>query len=256
MLAAAAWALGQPPLQSLVIGFALSLSSTALILQVLAERNELRDHHGRSAFGILLFQDIAVMPALALLPLAAGGSALDWRDVALGIAVLLGVSFGGRYVLRPLLRIVAQTRGARGVHGRRAAGGGRHGAGVRCGRLVHGARRIHRRRAARRQRIPPRTRGGHRAVQGTAARPVLHRRRHVRHISLLAEQPFVVFGLVVGFLVLKGAIMWPVARLTAHRGATGRRLAVTMAGGGEFAFVLFAIAAGDSVLDPAARTCW
>ena len=250
-LAGAAWGLGQPPLQSLVIGFTLSLSSTALILQVLAERNELREHHGRSAFGILLFQDIAVMPALALLPLAAGGSRFDWRDVALGIAVLLGVSFGGRYLLRPLLRVVAQTR----VHEAFTAAALLVVVGTA---LVFDA-------------------AGMSMALGAFIAGVLLADSEYRHeleadigpfkglllglffiaigmsanISLLSEQPLEVAGLVVGFLVLKGTIMWLVARLTAHRGATARKLAVTMAGGGEFAFVLFAIATGDSVLDPA-----
>ena len=70
--AVAVW-LGLTWQAALVVGFALSLSSTPLILQLLAERNQLHAHHGRAAFGILLFQDIAVMPVLALLPLLAPG---------------------------------------------------------------------------------------------------------------------------------------------------------------------------------------
>jgi Kef-type K+ transport system membrane component KefB len=57
---------------ALVVGFALSLSSTPLVLQLLAERSQLNAHHDRSSFAILLFQDIAVMPVLALLPLFGG----------------------------------------------------------------------------------------------------------------------------------------------------------------------------------------
>ena len=52
-----------------MIGFGLSLSSTPLVLQVLAERKQLHAQHGRAAFGILLFQDLAVLPVLAVLPL-------------------------------------------------------------------------------------------------------------------------------------------------------------------------------------------
>ena len=52
-----------------MIGFGLSMSSTALVLQLLAERGQLNSQSGRSAFSILLFQDVAVLPALALLPL-------------------------------------------------------------------------------------------------------------------------------------------------------------------------------------------
>ena len=229
-LAAAAWALGQPPLQSLVIGFALSLSSTALILQVLAERNELKEHHGRSAFGILLFQDIAVMPALALLPLAAGGGAFDWRDVGLGLAALLAVSFGGRYVLRPLLRIVAQTR----VHEAFTAAALLVVVGTA---LVFDA-------------------AGLSMALGAFIAGVLLADNEYRHeleadigpfkglllglffiavgmsanVSLLAEEPLLVFGLLAGFLALKTAVMWGVARLTGHHGAIARRLARKMGG--------------------------
>ena len=70
-LGAAAYGLGQPPVTAAIIGFGLSLSSTPLVLQVLAERHQLKTQYGRAAFGILLFQDLAVLPALALLPLMA-----------------------------------------------------------------------------------------------------------------------------------------------------------------------------------------
>src|SRR5256885_7137757 len=71
LLGAGAWALGEPPVAAAVIGFGLSLSSTPLVLQVLAERGQLKTQYGRAAFGVLLFQDLAVLPALALLPLLA-----------------------------------------------------------------------------------------------------------------------------------------------------------------------------------------
>ena len=71
-LAAAIRLAGQSWTAALIVGFALSLSSTALILQVLAERNELPTRHGRTAFAVLLFQDLAIMPVLLILPLLAG----------------------------------------------------------------------------------------------------------------------------------------------------------------------------------------
>src|SRR5580692_2511251 len=112
---AAYFGFGQTWQSSLVIGFGLAMSSTALVLQLLAERGQLNSQYGRSAFSILLFQDVAVMPALALLPLlgvaAARPSAPSglWLVVKL-VAVLAAVVVGGRYVLRPMLRIVAETR--------------------------------------------------------------------------------------------------------------------------------------------------
>src|SRR6267142_4951537 len=106
--AAANLVLGEPWRSSLVIGFGLSMSATALALQLLAERGQLNSRYGRSAFSILLFQDIAVLPALALLPLlsvAAARTAGPGGLLALKfVAVLATVVVGGRYVLRPMLR--------------------------------------------------------------------------------------------------------------------------------------------------------
>ncbi len=107
---------GLPLSAALVTGFGLSLSSTPMVLQLLGERGELTARHGRAAFGILLFQDLAVLPALALVPLlgiAAAGSAHS-EDVALNPLLALGavglIVVAGRYALRPVLRIVAETR--------------------------------------------------------------------------------------------------------------------------------------------------
>src|ERR1700736_1758519 len=99
---------------ALIIGFALSMSSTALALQLLAERGQLNSQFGRAALSILLFQDVSVLPALALLPLLGVASAKTagpggWLVINL-FAVLGAVIIGGRYVLRPMLRIIAATR--------------------------------------------------------------------------------------------------------------------------------------------------
>ncbi|HKZ73522.1 MAG TPA: cation:proton antiporter, partial [Steroidobacteraceae bacterium] len=115
-LGAAAWLLGQPLAAAFVIGFGLSLSSTPLVLQVLAERGQLKTHHGRAAFGILLFQDLAVLPVLTILPLVApsamkgdgpGALLLQLAKLAGVIAVVVVV---GRVLIRPALRIIARTR--------------------------------------------------------------------------------------------------------------------------------------------------
>ena len=63
------------------MGFGLAMSSTAFVLQVLAERNQLTTRYGRSAFAILLFQDLSVIPLLALIPLLASGPALSARQI-------------------------------------------------------------------------------------------------------------------------------------------------------------------------------
>ncbi len=98
---------------SIVAAFILSLSSTAFALQLLGERKELATRHGRAAFSVLLFQDIAVIPALALIPLAGAGD-IDsggFSLVRIGEVVLIiaAVVLGGRYALSYVFRWIAQT---------------------------------------------------------------------------------------------------------------------------------------------------
>jgi glutathione-regulated potassium-efflux system protein KefB len=105
----------QPLNSAVVLGLGLALSSTAFGLQSLAERKELNAPHGRLAFAILLFQDIAAIPLIALVPMLAGGShdAGSGDSLRHGLQVLGGIAIvvvGGRYLLRPVFRIVAKTK--------------------------------------------------------------------------------------------------------------------------------------------------
>jgi len=109
-------AAGLPGREALVAAFILSLSSTAFALQLLGERKELATRHGRAAFSVLLFQDMAVIPALALIPLAGAGEAASqafslW-DVGQVALIVAGVVLGGRYVLSHVFRWIART----GIH--------------------------------------------------------------------------------------------------------------------------------------------
>jgi len=106
--------LDQPLNTAVVLGLGLALSSTAFGLQMLAERKELTSPHGRLAFAILLFQDIAAIPLIALIPLlgvassdAGGESNLEQLIKIVGSIAIIVV--GGRYLLRPVFRIVART---------------------------------------------------------------------------------------------------------------------------------------------------
>ena len=102
---------------SLVAALGLALSSTAIALQVLAERNQLLAPSGQAGFSILLFQDVAAIPILALLPLLAVGSAAGpemtgWERSLEGlkiVAVIAAIVVGGRLALRPLLRWIARS---------------------------------------------------------------------------------------------------------------------------------------------------
>ena len=107
-------ALGYSWTISLMIAVALSLSSTAFALQSMTERNQLKTQYGQNAFSILLFQDIIAIPLLAVVPLMSsenksgqGKSATEYLIMA---GVFIGLILFSKYLLRPLLRVVAQTR--------------------------------------------------------------------------------------------------------------------------------------------------
>lgn len=101
---------GQSDASALILGLAAAMSSTAIASQVLADRNLLKTHGGSSAFSILLFQDMAVIPILALLPLLAGvkqdQAVAPWKILLALIAVVLA----GQFFLRHVLRLVASAR--------------------------------------------------------------------------------------------------------------------------------------------------
>jgi glutathione-regulated potassium-efflux system ancillary protein KefC len=118
VLAALAVLVGVPWRVALVAALGLALSSTAIALQVMGERNLMSTSSGRSAFAILLFQDVAAIPILALLPLLATGVVGDvggapvnhGLEAARIVGVIAAIVLGGRLLLRPLLRWIASSR--------------------------------------------------------------------------------------------------------------------------------------------------
>ena len=113
LITAIALLLGLPWKIALVLGLGLALSSTAIDLQLLAERKQLTSAHGRLGFAILLFQDLAAIPILALVPLLGSGQhELDGGSTLLaGLRAILMVALvvlAGRYLLRPMFRVAAQ----------------------------------------------------------------------------------------------------------------------------------------------------
>jgi monovalent cation:proton antiporter-2 (CPA2) family protein len=115
VLGGIAWAFGLGTGAAVIIGFGLALSSTAIGLQILGDRGEFGRRHGRAAFGVLLLQDLAVVPLLALVSLLSPGQEAEgWGDVAarvvLAVVAIAFVIVGGRYVLKHLYRVVAGAR--------------------------------------------------------------------------------------------------------------------------------------------------
>ncbi|HYP62511.1 MAG TPA: cation:proton antiporter, partial [Acidocella sp.] len=104
---------GVPMAGAVVLGIGLALSSTAIVLPMLSERSLLPSISGRDAFAVLLFQDMAAIPVLALLPLLAGGDVagqISWLAILRGAAVVACILVGGILLVQPLFRMVGYAK--------------------------------------------------------------------------------------------------------------------------------------------------
>jgi glutathione-regulated potassium-efflux system ancillary protein KefC len=108
-IAALSLLLGLPWQASIVVGLAIALSSTAIVVQTMRERSMLATPLGKSAFSILLFQDIAAIPLIAIVPLLAGQAKVGVGGIAKVLGAIVAVIVVGRYLTHPILRMVART---------------------------------------------------------------------------------------------------------------------------------------------------
>jgi len=231
------------------------MSSTAIVMQILEERGETTATHGRKIFSILLLQDLAIVPFLAieaLLAPAAPQSALPsrWEQVGIALAAVAGVVAVGRYVLNPVFGIFAAAR-AREVMTAAAL------------LVVLGAALAV-------------EAGGLSMAMGAFLAGVLLSESSFRHQLEADIEPFrgLLLGLfflgvgmsadlaliahtwvgillaVVGFMILKAAGIYAAARVFRNTHADAVRLALLLAQGGEFAFVLYANAVASGVFTP------
>ena len=245
-------AFGVGPGAALIAGFGLAMSSTAFVLQLLGERDELGTREGLLAFAILLFQDLAVVPFLALLPLMSGdGAAQPLEPVpvlrALGVIVLVVVA--GRYALRPLLRRVARadvpeifTAAALLVVVATTVLMETVGLSASLGAFLAGVMLAesefrHELQAA----IEP--------FKGLLLGLFFMAVGMAVNLGVLLREPAVVLGLVVGLVLVKGTILYGLGRLAHLPVDAARALAASVSQGGEFAFVLFTLAAAAGVFE-------
>jgi monovalent cation:proton antiporter-2 (CPA2) family protein len=112
-LAALAHAIGVAWPGAVVLGAGLAMSSTAIVLPMLAERDLLTSPTGRDAFAVLLFQDLAFIPLVALVPLFGGDTVhnhVPWHDVARAAVAVAAILLGGRFLMRPLFRAIGGAK--------------------------------------------------------------------------------------------------------------------------------------------------
>jgi len=252
-LAAVGMLLGLAPAAAIVAGLGLSLSSTAFALQMLAEKNQLASDHGQASFGILLFQDLAVIPMLAILPLLGDGErgAFSWQPALAAVGVLGAVVLGGRYVLRPVFRWVASTHSqeiftatALLVVTGTALLVNRVGLSMALGAFLAGvlladSEYRHELEAD----LEP--------FKGLLLGLFFIAVGMSVHTGLILQRPVLVASLVVTLMSVKALVLYGLGRWRLGANAPSITLALTISQGGEFAFVLFGLATGHRILDTA-----
>ena len=252
-LALAGRLLGLGPQAAAVVGLALSLSSTAFALQILAEKNQLTTRHGRAAFSILLLQDLAVIPLLALVPLLAPGAQGPMRSAgALAVVEVLGIlittAVAGRFFLRYALRVVATTR----VHevftafalltvvgttllmdrlGLSAALGA-----FLAGVLLADSEYRHELQAD----VEP--------FKGLLLGLFFIAVGMSLNMQTIISDPGTIAILVLGLFLIKGITLYALGRANGLEPPSARALAVAVAQGGEFAFVVLGVAVEAKVI--------
>ena len=265
LITLAAWAVGIDYKTGIVAGMALALSSTALALQPLTERGAMHTQGGQSAFSILLFQDIAVIPMLALLPLlgtiavqgaaaqqAAGAHATHGFGFA--IAVIAATLLGGHFLVRPVFRHIARTRQREiftafalllvlGIaFGFEMAGLSMALGTFLAGVLLAESEYRHEIEAA----VEP--------FKGLLLGLFFISVGMSVDFSLLRSQPLVILGLIAALFALKGTVLWVIAKVARIPPGERPLFIVLLAQGGEFAFVLLGLGVERNALpDVAAR---
>ncbi|MCF6225537.1 MAG: monovalent cation:proton antiporter-2 (CPA2) family protein [Xanthomonadales bacterium] len=231
---------------AILIGPAMALSSTAFVLQLLQEQKMFGSRYGSSSVAILLFQDLAVVPLLALVTLlsATGMSEEKNLGVALleALAILALIIVGGRYLLQPILQRVARYGSAEvftasamllvlGVAALMATIGLSMAMGAFvAGLLVADSEFRHQIMAE----IQP--------FRGLLLGLFFMSMGMALELSTLWEHPLLSVSLVLGLLLLKTALLWPLTLLFGHRGGVAKGISLLLAQSGEFALVLFAVA--------------
>jgi monovalent cation:proton antiporter-2 (CPA2) family protein len=237
---------------AVVIGPALALSSTAFVLQLLAERKLLHSEYGRASLSVLLLQDLAVVPLLALVPLLAMPELTIGTDIAIALAetlaILVAVIVGGRYLLQPIMHRIAHTRSRETftaftvllVLG--SALLTEHlGLSMAMGAFIAGlliADSPFRHEVI--AEIEP--------FRGLLLGLFFMSMGMALDVGVFIADPFLSLGLLLALLAVKFAVLWPLALIFGVGRRTGGAVALLLAQSGEFGLVLFAYAFQSNLL--------
>lgn len=238
---------------AIVAGLGLAMSSTAFVMQTLAEKHQLSTRHGREAFAILLFQDLAVIPLLALLPLLSGNhvdSAQPGWLAALkaGFAILLAI-IASRTLIRPLLRVVINFGGREiftaaallmvlgMAEGMVAVGLSASLGAFLAGVLLADSEYRHQLEAT----VAP--------FKGLLMGLFFMGVGMSTNIGLLISEPLKIIGLVLLLVLIKASLLYAIRVIAKVPSTPACKLAIVLAQGGEFAFVLFGLASQHQIFD-------
>lgn len=255
-LAGVGIALGYHWQSSLFAGAALALSSTAFALQILEENNELATRHGRLGFSVLLFQDLAAIPLIALAPFFAVSAAdavagIDTTAFMKGLGTIVVVVVVGRFVLDYLLRLVARS----GVKEAMTAAALLTVVGVTlimqqadlpaslgafiAGALLAESGYRHQLEAD----IAP--------FEGLLLGMFFAAVGMSLDLRLLVSSPGLIACMTIALIAIKASILYALGRLQGLEAGPSRRMAFALAQGGEFAFVLLAVATTNKIFGKA-----
>jgi monovalent cation:proton antiporter-2 (CPA2) family protein len=261
VVAGLAWAIGIQIKPALAIGMIFSASSTAIALQTLTEKGLLNSKGGQTSFSVLLFQDLAVIPILAILPLLAdSGSAVSpsgghgagvahWQRALIVVGVVAAIVAGGRFLVRPVFRFLASLR----LHEIFTAAALLLVVGIALAMEKVG--------------LSP--------ALGTFLAGVVLAESEYRHelesdiepfkglllglffisvgssidLPLIKSQPLVMAGLVFSLILVKFLLLFGIGKMTRLEKSQNFTFAFALAQGGEFAFVLISFAAQNQVID-------
>ena len=252
-VAAIALALGQPLVVGLVAGMGIAMSSTAIGLATLSEKNLLSTPGGQASFAVLLFQDLAVIPLLLALGVLGGqAETMNWGAAGKAVALVVLLIVAGRFLVRPVLRYVAQARLREVFVGfsllvvlGTAALMESAGLSMALGAFLAGVMLADSEyRHELELDIEP--------FKGLLLGLFFIAVGMSVDLGLFARSPAAVIGLALGIVALKMAILFPIAQAFGYcNRADAGAFAVALSQAGEFAFVLFG-AAGALLPPPTA----